>query len=83
MSSFSSDDLTKLDQAFEVSWAVVQAQDPFRDFSKDDELKVILRQKLFCDGVSCIHDRRPGRGVGKRVIASHALPYALSNGLRR
>ena len=59
MSSFSSDDLTKLDQAFEVSWAVVQAQDPFRDFSKDDELKVILRQKLFATGsvVSMIGDR--------------------------
>ena len=59
MSSFNSADLTKLDQAFEVSWAVVQAQDPFRDFSKDDELKVILRQKLFATAsvVSMIGDR--------------------------
>jgi hypothetical protein len=36
-----------LEQAFHLSWADVQAQDPFRDFSSDEALRDNLRRKLF------------------------------------
>jgi hypothetical protein len=36
-----------LEQAFHLSWADMQAQDPFRDFSSDETLKAELRRKLF------------------------------------
>jgi hypothetical protein len=36
-----------LERAFHLSWADVQAQDPFKDFSSDEVLKADLRRKLF------------------------------------
>ena len=38
--------LESLDQAFEATWVVLQARDPFRDFQRDTELKSALSQKL-------------------------------------
>ena len=47
--------LESLNQAFEASWVVLQARDPFRDFQSDTELKSALNQKLMglaADGVT-------------------------------
>jgi len=47
--------LEALTQAFEATWVVVQARDPFRDFERDFELKTALSQKLMtlaADGVT-------------------------------
>ena len=47
--------LESLDQAFEATWVVLQARDPFRDFQRDTELKSALNQKLMglaADGVT-------------------------------
>ena len=47
--------LESLDQAFEATWVVLQARDPFRDFQSDTELKSALNQKLMglaADGVT-------------------------------
>jgi hypothetical protein len=45
-----------LEQAFHLSWADVQAQDPFRDFSTDETLKASLRHKLFAMASSGMRD---------------------------
>ena len=34
--------LEALTQAFEATWVVVQARDPFRDFERDSELRTTL-----------------------------------------
>ena len=47
--------LEALTQAFDATWVVVQARDPFRDFERDYELKTTLRRKLMglaVDGVT-------------------------------
>ena len=47
--------LKALTQAFDATWVVVQARDPFRDFERDFELKTALSQKLMtlaADGVT-------------------------------
>ena len=47
--------LEALTQAFDATWVVVQARDPFRDFERDFELKTALSQKLMtlaADGVT-------------------------------
>ena len=47
--------LEALTQAFDATWVVVQARDPFRDFERDIELKTALSQKLMtlaADGVT-------------------------------
>ena len=44
-----------LREAFEATWVVVQARDPFRDLESDFELRATLRQKLVAlarDGVT-------------------------------
>jgi hypothetical protein len=35
-----------LREAFEATWVVVQARDPFRDFERDFELRAALSRKL-------------------------------------
>jgi hypothetical protein len=35
-----------LAEAFEATWVVVQARDPFRDFERDFELRAALSRKL-------------------------------------
>jgi len=35
-----------LKEAFEATWAVLQARDPFRDFDRDFELRIALDRKL-------------------------------------
>ena len=47
--------LEALTQAFDATWVVMQARDPFRDFERDFELKTALSQKLMtlaADGVT-------------------------------
>jgi hypothetical protein len=45
-----------LEHAFHLSWADVQARDPFRDFSDDETLKGSLRRKLFAMASSGMRD---------------------------
>jgi len=47
--------LDALEQAFDATWAEVQARDSFRDFERDSELKTALSEKLkmlAADGVT-------------------------------
>ena len=47
--------LEALTQAFDATWVVVQARDPFRDLDQDYELKTALSRKLMrlaTDGVT-------------------------------
>ena len=47
--------LDALGQAFDATWVVLQARDPFRDFESDSELKTVLSRKLMtlaADGVT-------------------------------
>ena len=44
-----------LGQAFDATWVVLQARDPFRDFESDSDLKTALSRKLItlaADGVT-------------------------------
>jgi hypothetical protein len=46
--------LDALREAFDATWVVLQARDPFRDFDRDSELRTALNQKLrtlVADGV--------------------------------
>jgi len=47
--------LAVMDQAFAAIWKVLQADDPFRDYGKDGELRIAVGQKLLnlvADGVT-------------------------------
>jgi len=47
--------LGALREAFEATWVVLQARDPFRDFERDSELRAALSRKLkmlAADGVT-------------------------------
>ena len=47
--------LDALAEAFDATWVVLQARDPFRDFERDSELKTALNRKLMtlaADGVT-------------------------------
>ena len=47
--------LDALREAFDATWVVLKARDPFRDFERDFELKTALSQKLMtlaADGVT-------------------------------
>jgi hypothetical protein len=47
--------LAVMDQAFAAIWNVLKADDPFRDYAKDGELRIAVGQKLLnlvADGVT-------------------------------
>jgi hypothetical protein len=47
--------LDALREAFDATWVVLQARDPFRDFDRDSELRTAVNQKLMtlvADGVT-------------------------------
>jgi spore maturation protein CgeB len=47
--------LDALGEAFDATWVVLQARDPFRDFERESELRTALNQKLVtlvADGVT-------------------------------
>jgi len=47
--------LAVMDQAFAVIWNVLRANDPFRDYANDGELRIAIGQKLLnlvADGVT-------------------------------
>jgi hypothetical protein len=39
--------LRVLEELYESTWAIIQAQHPFRDLSKDDDFRDRLRRSLF------------------------------------
>jgi hypothetical protein len=44
-----------MDQAFSAIWSVVRADDPFRDYANDSELRLAIGQQLLdlvADGVT-------------------------------
>jgi hypothetical protein len=53
--------LTMMDQAFAAIWNVLKADDPFRDFAKDGELRIAVGQKLLnlVAGALASRDERP------------------------
>jgi hypothetical protein len=47
--------LVAVERAFDATWTVLEAREPFRDFDKDNELKTELSHKLnalAADGVT-------------------------------
>ncbi len=55
LESCSPETLVAVNQAFDTSWTSLKARDPFRDFSKDGDLRALLCEKLFAlagDGVT-------------------------------
>jgi len=38
--------LAAMDQAFSAIWCIVRADDPFREYAKDSELRLAIGQKL-------------------------------------
>ena len=47
--------LAVMDQAFAAIWNVLRADDPFRDYANDSELRLAIEQKLLnlvADGVT-------------------------------
>jgi hypothetical protein len=47
--------LAMMDQAFVAIWNVIRADDPFRDYANDSELRLAIGQKLLnlvADGVT-------------------------------
>jgi hypothetical protein len=47
--------LSVMDQAFAAIWHVLRADDPFRDYANDSELRIAIGQKLLnlvADGVT-------------------------------
>ena len=47
--------LAAMDQAFAAIWNVLRADDPFRDYANDSELRIAIGQKLLnlaADGVT-------------------------------
>ena len=47
--------LAAMDQAFAAIWNVLRANDPFRDYANDSELRIAIGQKLLnlaADGVT-------------------------------
>jgi hypothetical protein len=47
--------LAAMDQAFAAIWKVLKADEPFRDYAKDGELRILVGQKLLilvADGVT-------------------------------
>ena len=47
--------LAAMDQAFAAIWNVLKADDPFRDYAKDGELRIAVGQRLLnsvADGVT-------------------------------
>ena len=47
--------LAAMDQAFSAIWSVVRADDPFRDYANDSELRLAIGQQLLdlvADGVT-------------------------------
>jgi hypothetical protein len=47
--------LAVMDQAFAAIWNVLRADDPFRDYAKDSELRIAIGHKLMnlvADGVT-------------------------------
>jgi len=47
--------LAAMDQAFSAIWCIVRADDPFREYAKDSELRLAIGQSLLnlvADGVT-------------------------------
>jgi hypothetical protein len=65
--------LNNLTKAFESTWAVLQAHDPFRDLDKDDDLKLALKGKLLALAAEGLTD--PER---LRSLALEDLPLTRS-----
>jgi hypothetical protein len=45
--AFDTLDLYVVERAFASTWETIVTTRPFRDFTKDEELKTLIRQKLF------------------------------------
>ena len=44
--------LAAMDQAFAGVWRMLRADDPFRDYASDSELRIAIGKKLLADGVT-------------------------------
>ena len=65
--------LAVMDQAFAAIWNVLKADDPFRDYAKDGELRIAVGRKLL-NLVATIESILPGhwRAIGSRWCSSIA-----------
>jgi len=44
--------LAAMDQALAGVWRMLRADDPFRDYARDSELRIAIGKKLVADGVT-------------------------------
>src|SRR6476646_10564442 len=88
--------LAVMDQAFASIWNILRADDPFRDYANDSELRVTIGQKLLnlvADGVTdpgrlrqlTVESLLPGhwRSPAAPIIRADLRPHCgCGNGLR-
>jgi hypothetical protein len=65
--------LADLTEAFETTWEVLQAHDPFRDWEQDDELRLALTGKLLALATDGLTDPEQ-----LRSLALESLPLGRS-----
>lgn len=63
-----------IEHAFNASWAVLLAHDPFRDFAKDFELKTALSQKLIGLAAEGVTDPEQLRSMALAAFPLVTLP---------
>jgi hypothetical protein len=84
--SFNHRELKVLDEAFKAAWAVVQAQHPFRDVRKDEELQAGLRRKLFALAKAGLCDPELLRNLALEITPypspSRSPPWSRQRALR-
>ena len=66
--------LAVMDQAFAAIWNVLRADDPFRDYAADSELRVAIGQKLLNFVAEGVTD--PGR-LRDLTVESLLVPHPL------
>ena len=64
--------LAAMDQAFAAIWKALRADDPFRDYARDSELRLIIGQKLL--DLAANGETDPVR-LRKRTVDSLLFPH--------
>ena len=62
--------LAVMDQAFAAIWTVLRADDPFRDYAKDGELRIVVGQKL----LNLVTDGMTDPGRLRQLTVESILP---------
>ena len=69
--------LAAMDQAFAAIWNVLRADDPFRDYANDSELRIVIGQKLLNLAADGVTDPVRLRSSPSRACFSHTTEKRL------